>query len=336
VDPGKRLASTGAQSGLEYLGMLPEYALMASKLGPMAKGAGLFVSQFVTNPVEEGLQGEAEQMIERGASPSFDRFLKTAVDSLPATAAMAAVGAGVGMLPSQNAPRETPPPPQPPGQMELPLRIGFGRGENATLNHMAKTTLNVLDGNDWAGATVNARHGDMAGKRAVATAAVPEAERIIDGKPTPQELKAYMREWWPLLRSDQLDLGVWFNGANGKTYLDVTTTPDNYEAAQNLARGLKAQGRGKPEGEIAGFNLETFEEMPYTYPPDQPEPEQLRLPLGVQVEQDASWAPYKQPGTDAAGARSTVPGGHDVRIYPARGGWRMEGGSARRIIRCMI
>jgi hypothetical protein len=91
-----RLLSAGAQGAEEYLGTIPEFAILQSSMPATLKSALVPAAMIVSNLFEEAVQGETEAAIERGEAFSAERAYKTAVDAIPATLVMAGMG---GMIP---------------------------------------------------------------------------------------------------------------------------------------------------------------------------------------------------------------------------------------------
>lgn len=104
----------------------------------------------------------------------------------------------------------------------------------------------------WDGSTTHFRWGDLSGIPLYAVSLYPDLGIIKTGKEiTEEELTAFVKKNYELFEDLRVCLGTWFNGDDGKTYIDINVVLADKEAAMELAAEYN---------QISIFNLETFEE----------------------------------------------------------------------------
>jgi hypothetical protein len=81
-------------------------------------------------------------------------------------------------------------------------------------------------------------------------------EITADHDPGPDDVKRYIQSRWSALAQEGNYLGTWYDSETGSLWLDVTQVKES---------GDEAYEWGKQQGEIAIFNLETFEEVTIDY-----------------------------------------------------------------------
>lgn len=95
---------------------------------------------------------------------------------------------------------------------------------------------------------------DYSGTQYLAISPFPERSQTFTGRATGKMITDYCDK-----NNDLIDkgfpLGAWFNGNDGKTYLDVVTTVSVEKHAEAITLGKNAN-------QIAGFNLSDFTEIP--------------------------------------------------------------------------
>jgi hypothetical protein len=97
-------------------------------------------------------------------------------------------------------------------------------------------------------------HKDYGGTKYLAVSPFPERSQIFTGRATGKMIAGYCYKNNDLIEKG-FSLGAWFNGNDGKTYLDVVTTV-------SVEKQTEAITLGKHSNQIAGFNLSDFTEIP--------------------------------------------------------------------------
>ena len=128
------------------------------------------------------------------------------------------------------------------------------------------------------GATFNLYFGDMAGQPLFAVSVFPERSAVASGLTlSPMQLRGFIRDHSHLLLDPRNNVGTWYNTAEDETYLDISTTLPQWEAALTLAVRCN---------QIAFYDLAQASEVPTfgtgEYKGDLP-PEGERLPPLNQV-----------------------------------------------------
>jgi hypothetical protein len=101
----------------------------------------------------------------------------------------------------------------------------------------AQRALNAVE--DTGGSTFNLTKGELAGTPHYAVAAYPEREAILNGELTTKQIEQYMAKNQDLLADSSNSLGIWKDAESGKTYLDITKTLADKEAAMKLGLANK-------------------------------------------------------------------------------------------------
>jgi hypothetical protein len=91
----------------------------------------------------------------------------------------------------------------------------------------------------------------------------PECTMVFDREVTAHDLEMYAKHNHGVLRGIDKVFGAWLDTETGKTYLDVVTVVDDRDKALDLARS---------HGEIAVFDLGSFEEIRISYRVDDSDP----------------------------------------------------------------
>lgn len=97
---------------------------------------------------------------------------------------------------------------------------------------------------------------DFGGTPHISVSPFPERTMKIQGETTTKHLAEFLKKNFNLLKKKGFAAGGWYNKADGMTYLDVVVTVPKEKA--HLATKL-----GNKSNQIAGFDLETFNEIPY-------------------------------------------------------------------------
>lgn len=123
------------------------------------------------------------------------------------------------------------------------------------------------------GATFNLYFGDMSGQPLFAVSVFPDASTVVPGRVISLGvLEQFIKDSERLLHDPRNNIGTWYNAADDSTYLDVSTTLPDREAAIALAVRCNR---------IAIYDLANWEELP-TFGTGEDDsilpPEQERLP----------------------------------------------------------
>jgi hypothetical protein len=103
------------------------------------------------------------------------------------------------------------------------------------------------------GASFNLFKGDLAGTKHYAVATFPDRGVVIEGTPTPQQIRHFIGANQDVLVDPKNSIGTWFNKADGKTYLDVSVTTPSLKEAKQL---------GRKNQQLAIYNLASGTEIP--------------------------------------------------------------------------
>lgn len=149
---------------------------------------------------------------------------------------------------------------------------------------------------------------EMGGTANYAVSPYKAREMVVEGNPTGQQIKEFIRTNQDLLANPGHYLGTWFNSEDGNTYIDVAILTPSFKEAQALAKRHK---------QIAFFNLRTFDEIPT----EQPQPEQPELFRNTHQfnRQDAI---YHAKADAAIGELERIlgsPRGLEVKLYTGEG-----------------
>jgi hypothetical protein len=97
---------------------------------------------------------------------------------------------------------------------------------------------------------------DFGGTPHISVSPFPERTMKLQGETTTKHLAEFIKKNFNLLKKKGFAVGGWYNKADGMTYLDVVVIVPKEKA--KLATKL-----GNKSNQIAGFDLETFKEIPY-------------------------------------------------------------------------
>lgn len=100
------------------------------------------------------------------------------------------------------------------------------------------------------GSTFNLYKGDLSGTQHYSVSAYPERGRVVEGKPSPEQVKQFIHQNQDILQDPKNSIGTWFNPEDGKTYLDISVTTPDLKEASTL---------GKAKNQKAIFDLGKFE-----------------------------------------------------------------------------
>jgi hypothetical protein len=109
------------------------------------------------------------------------------------------------------------------------------------LDEVARETAALHRANG--GATVSLYHGDLSGRPLHVVVVYPELSRAVDGRELDAtQVRQFIAERLPLLADPRNNVGTWYDPADGRTYLDVSTALPDREQAFTLARRYNQMG----------------------------------------------------------------------------------------------